>query len=534
MATVGTVNINLRANTGAFNKNMAKAGKRLKKFGASIGGVVSKVAKFGVVAGAAGAAALTALTKKSFDTIDGTAKLSDQLGITTEKLQGLRHAAEITGAGTATLDKSLEKMNKVLGEAEQGIGTGRYALDALGLSLDQFKGKTPDQTFYMFADAISQVKSPAEQAAIATQIFGRAGGKLINTLNLGADGLGKMQKEAEALGIAFNRVDAAKIEAANDAWTRMQAALQGVGNTIAIEVAPFVEAAYQSFVEWAAQGEGLGAKVGGAINWIIDAFGKLLNVIDLVKAAFYTVESGWNTILQGVANGVSIMEGVFLKLGSVIQKAFGIALEAVASSIARIEYEIKRTYVESKRLVGLLSDVEAIRETNKLRQARQARTQELTGAARGAQAGAVQSAAQSQKLIQAGLSGTAGSIFREGAQDAALKAVQSYRRFEQGASASEFEGFIQGINEKAQAAAETIASKSAERIAASTAPSTAPSSAAATPTQAKTAIRGGFSALSLGPGRSEVIQQDQLKQLKDLNKNIKAQTQIVESTQGLA
>src|SRR5207247_2365101 len=93
------------------------------------------------------------------------------------------------------------------------------------------------------ADKISKIENPAERATAAMQIFGKSGQQLLPLMMSGAEGLAAAQKEAEKLGLTYNRVDAAKVEAANDSMTRMKAVVTGVGNQLAIQLAPFIDAA---------------------------------------------------------------------------------------------------------------------------------------------------------------------------------------------------------------------------------------------------------------------------------------------------
>ena len=157
MALLGKISVNLTASTARFEKGLARARKRARAFGRSIGRMGARAAKFGAVAGGVAVTGLAYMTSRAMSSIDATAKLSDRIGITTERLAGLRHAAEITGAGAATMDKSLQFMAKTLGEAETGIGEGKQALEKLGLSLDALLGKRPDEQFALLAERVSSL-----------------------------------------------------------------------------------------------------------------------------------------------------------------------------------------------------------------------------------------------------------------------------------------------------------------------------------------------------------------------------------------
>jgi hypothetical protein len=88
------------------------------------------------------------------------------------------------------------------------------------------------------ADALNGVTNPADRARIALDIFGRSGLAMTNITKEGSAGLRALMADAEALGLTVDREMAAKVEAANDAVTRLKSAFAGLGRTMAVELAP--------------------------------------------------------------------------------------------------------------------------------------------------------------------------------------------------------------------------------------------------------------------------------------------------------
>src|SRR5690606_20240331 len=109
----------------------------------------------------------------------------------------------------------------------------RDAIEALGLSADALARMKPDEAMAAIADRLKEIKNPAERAAVASDIFGRAGMKLQNVLMGGSEAFKAAREETERLGISFNRVDAAKVEQANDAMMRAKEVVRGVGQQVA-------------------------------------------------------------------------------------------------------------------------------------------------------------------------------------------------------------------------------------------------------------------------------------------------------------
>jgi len=231
-------------------------------------GRVLKKAAIGIAAAmTAAAVGLSIMVKRALESIDATAKLSDRIGIETEDLTALQFAAKLAGSSAEAFNKSIEKMVRGLGEVKMGVGQAKYALEALGLSVDDLIDKDPAQTFELLAKEIAKLPTAADRASVAYYLMGRRGMELLNLMEqLERDGLAAVRAEAERLGITFSRLDAAKVEAANDAMTRLNAVLTGAVQTLTIELAPTLEAATNQFIEMGTAGGGMGEIVVDALE----------------------------------------------------------------------------------------------------------------------------------------------------------------------------------------------------------------------------------------------------------------------------
>ena len=162
--------------------------------------------------------------KASLDFADAIGKTSTQLGVAAETLQVYRYAADLAGVSATQLDTGLQKLSKSIGEAlVKGTGTGADAFKALGLNLRDASGniKSNETVFEEFAQKISQIESPAIQASLAMDIFGRSGVKLLPMLQSGAAGMDEMRKEAERLGLVMSEETVRGAEELNDRMTTM-------------------------------------------------------------------------------------------------------------------------------------------------------------------------------------------------------------------------------------------------------------------------------------------------------------------------
>jgi len=186
-------------------KGLQKAEQRLKAFGEGVRSVGTRVF-------AAGAAALTPLLgavrafSESGDTLE---KMSRRTGVSVEALSELGFAAEQSGADLETLETGLRKMQKSIAAAATGSDGAVEALARLRLTAADLAGLAPEQQFKLIADRLSQVADPTLRAALALELFGKSGTRLLPLLEDGARGIERLQEEARALGLTLS-TDAAK------------------------------------------------------------------------------------------------------------------------------------------------------------------------------------------------------------------------------------------------------------------------------------------------------------------------------------
>jgi len=241
-------------------RNRAKG--EMASFGRGLDNIYRNARRMAVgLLAAAGVGGIGYMIKQQMAAIDTTAKLSDRLGITTEALIGLQHGAKISGVEQATLNKSLEILSRRLGEVKLGTGEAKRALAELGLTADDLVGLNMDDALGRIADQIGKLETQSQKAAVANYLFGRSGQQLLNLFDKGSAGIKEMRQEAEKLGLAFSRLDAAQVEAANDALARSRAVLTGLFRQVTIELAPYIETLADKFTELATSGEGVGSNV---------------------------------------------------------------------------------------------------------------------------------------------------------------------------------------------------------------------------------------------------------------------------------
>ncbi|XAG86648.1 hypothetical protein MRM63_16385 [bacterium 19MO03SA05] len=187
-----------------------------------------------------GAGAMKSMFTQQALLIDQTAKHADKIGITTEALTQLRYASELTGVGSSNLDTALQRMTRRLAGSDANTGLSAEVKE-LGLDLKTLQAMSPDEQLAAIADGFKNVESQATRVKLAFRFFDTEGVGMVNMLANGSAGLREMQAEADRVGVTLNRIDAAKIEAANDAIFRASEVTRALKQSLVVEAAPSVE-----------------------------------------------------------------------------------------------------------------------------------------------------------------------------------------------------------------------------------------------------------------------------------------------------
>jgi len=195
----GAAYVELFVKDNRLTKGLAAASARLKAFGAGITGIGTQFLGLG----AALATPLFAAAKLFADTGDQIAKMSARTGIAVESLSELAFAVSQSGSDLESFESAVRRMQKVLVDAAGGSLAARDTLQKLGLAVADLKALGPEEQFKLLADRLSTIENPALRAALAMDLFGKSGTKLLPLMAGGARGIEELQEKARALGLTI-------------------------------------------------------------------------------------------------------------------------------------------------------------------------------------------------------------------------------------------------------------------------------------------------------------------------------------------
>lgn len=234
MATFGDLVVRLGLDKTGFDRGISSTRKVLIGTATAVTGMAAALTGAGL--------ALKAFIEPAFESLDRLGDLSNRLGVATDKLAAMQYAAKLSGIEQESLTTSVGRFLNTLSDASNGTKSAVSAFKALGLNARQLKTLELDQQFALLADAFKAIENPADRVRMAMDLFGKSGAEMLQLLNGGAGQLIETLDEARRLGIAPTNAEVARIQSANDALDRMRAAWDGIANTLAISVAPTVQA----------------------------------------------------------------------------------------------------------------------------------------------------------------------------------------------------------------------------------------------------------------------------------------------------
>lgn len=344
--SLGALTLDLIAKTGGFVEGLTKAERETTKRTQAMQTQLRDLKNEAIDLGKAGAAAFAAMVtgaavmgvafyRAGSQSVSALAGMSDQIGVATEDLGALRFAAQqMSGMAEGTFDVSMRRMARRITEAADGAGPAVGALKSLRLEAGELARMSPDAQFRAIADAMKEIPTQGERLRATMAIFDTEGVPLINTLMQGSEAIGELEERAHSLGLTISRVDAAQVEAANNALAESAATMAAFQQQLAVQFAPVVKAATDLITGMSDELGGMDSVAERAFNNVINGMAFLANAADgagrVFKIFSATVIGTFSQMVHRVLGGVDMILFGYQQLAEV----FG--LDTIASGIGAL------------------------------------------------------------------------------------------------------------------------------------------------------------------------------------------------------
>jgi hypothetical protein len=261
--------------------------------------------------------------------VDAMNDLAQRTGIGVESLQALQMAAKLSGIDDVT--GAVQKLGVEIGQAAESGKT--EAFTKLGLDFQQLQAMAPEEQFKAIQAAISALPTPAERAAAAVSIFGKAGVELLPLMN---QNLAEVEERMRRLGAIVGDDQVEAIGGMNDALDMVKATFDGIIGQVVGNLAPVVESLANDLLAFVEEFNNVGGEGGGIADTISNA---LLDVADYFAGIFDNAVAqfeGFSVTMETVGSIFETAGNVFSAVGEVLRAVFNVfqlAGDALAAAL---------------------------------------------------------------------------------------------------------------------------------------------------------------------------------------------------------
>ena len=253
--SLGSLTLDMVLKTGNFLGPMDKAGRSTKRQTKQMSDDFKKVSTAVTAVAAASAAGATALLAFTDMAARNARELRNQAQVanaTVEEFQRMAYGAREFRIEEDKLSDILKDVNDRIGDFV-ATGGGPMAdffeniAPKVGLTADAFRDLSGPQALQLFYDSLEKANLSQKDMTFYLEAMASDTTALIPLLRNGGERLSEMANEADRLGIVLSTVEVAQLSQVAIELDKARALVGGVGNALAVELAPFVLAIAEDF-----------------------------------------------------------------------------------------------------------------------------------------------------------------------------------------------------------------------------------------------------------------------------------------------
>ncbi len=236
--SVGRAYIEIRGDASKLSGDMKDAEAQIEKFAGAVKGIIAGYLSYGALKGfMSGMVGIADSTAEAVDQLGDFAEVS---GMAVNQVSALKYVVEASGQSWGAVQGSIFRFSKALGGAtEEGEDTAKV-FDKLGIKVKGLDGqlRPTEEVLLNVADKFKGMSSASEKTAVAFQLFGRGCFEIIPILNLGSEGIKKLQTEAERLGVVLDAQNIAAVQSYFQTRTQFEAMIGKIKLQLGTELMP--------------------------------------------------------------------------------------------------------------------------------------------------------------------------------------------------------------------------------------------------------------------------------------------------------
>lgn len=164
--------------------------------------------------------------KSFYETFQRGAELNraaKDLNLTATEFQGYKEAATQAGVSNTQFSTSIRRVNQLIGNAKNNIGSARDVFAEFGIIIDEFSEESTTDVIAQLSDAFAQLPTDADRASASIQLFGRGQERFARFLSKGSQELAAQQELIQKSSNFFSDEEAERSE---QAVARAEAAMR--------------------------------------------------------------------------------------------------------------------------------------------------------------------------------------------------------------------------------------------------------------------------------------------------------------------
>lgn len=233
-----------------------------RSFAGLQGAAVSISNSLAALGGVAGVGALGLLAKNAIGAMAALDDFAEATGTTVEAADKLYQIARISGVELGTLQGIVLQLNKALFLSDEKDSAAAKALDAIGLSADDLRRKSPDEALRVIAGRLREFEDGASKSAVTLAVFGKRAGEVAPLLN-----------DIASAGEVAARVtaeQAAQAEKLTKEWNALAVQAESVGIAIANRIVPAFNTLIDTVERYRQKSGGIGKGLANLAEDVID------------------------------------------------------------------------------------------------------------------------------------------------------------------------------------------------------------------------------------------------------------------------
>jgi len=350
---------------------------RTDGFTKGIDGVMDKVnqlSKYSAIAGVAIVGAISAATMKFASTADEIQEMSQRTGIGTTALQEFGYAAKLSGTSLEgmetgikkmqvnidrlgntgvdnsekiallkdelasikfkddgkTTNKAIESITNEIAKLEKEAATIPDAFKRLNLQFKDLEKLSAEDQFVKITSALADIEDPGTRAALAVELFGRAGTNLLPMLANGAQGLADMRQEAHNFNLIIGEETVAKGAALQDSLDKLKGSFEAltikIGSSTAFQgLIDKITTIVTKVIEWTDSNPKAVASMLEYATAVV-AISAALKVASISMAIFQALggPKGWASLAIGAVAAAAAIRGIYFALEQIDALPMGV------------------------------------------------------------------------------------------------------------------------------------------------------------------------------------------------------------------